>query len=48
MFTRADVPAAYRVVEQTNAWDDDGGYASYILECTLLDDPPKRTSATFV
>ncbi len=33
-------------LERTDAWHDDGGHASYRLDCVLLDAPPKRTSAT--
>ena len=33
-------------VPKTDAWEDDGGYASYLLDCVRLDVPPKTTSRT--
>jgi hypothetical protein len=36
----------YGEILQTNAWDDDGGHAEYLLSCELLPVPPKNTSAT--
>lgn len=38
-------PRTFASVEATNAWDDDDRRAEYILECTLLDVPPKSDSA---
>ena len=31
--TRADVPRSFVEVRRTDAWNDDGGHAHYILEC---------------
>ena len=39
---------SWSAVEATDAWNDDGGYATYLLECVRLPEPPKRTSATAV
>jgi hypothetical protein len=36
----------WRPINRTDAWSDDDGLASYLFECTLLDVPPKRKSAT--
>jgi hypothetical protein len=36
----------YEEIAKTDAWNDDGGYAEYLLRCELLPIPPKRTSAT--
>jgi hypothetical protein len=36
----------WRPIERTDAWHDDNGHASYLLECALLRPGPKRTSAT--
>ena len=33
-------------LDETDAWHDDNGFAEYVLTCTLLDVPPKRSSAT--
>jgi hypothetical protein len=33
-------------VAETHAWEDDGGYASYLLDCVRLDVLPKTTSRT--
>jgi hypothetical protein len=35
-----------RLVDSTDAWNHDGGAASYLLDCARLDRPPKRTSTT--
>ena len=37
-----------RPVEETNAWEDEDGRAHYLLDCLLLDEPPKRRSVTAV
>jgi hypothetical protein len=29
-------------IEQTDAWKDDSGHGEYVVECTLMDVPPKR------
>lgn len=31
-------------VEMTDAWNDDGGHATYLLDCVRLPDAPKRKS----
>jgi hypothetical protein len=36
----------YADVEATDAWEDDGGHAEYLLDCRKLDVAPKRSSAT--
>jgi len=36
----------YIDVESTDAWEDDGGHAEYLLDCRKLDVPPKRSSST--
>jgi hypothetical protein len=36
----------YAEIPRTDAWNDDGGYAEYVLRCELLQVPPKRDSAT--
>jgi hypothetical protein len=36
----------YKEILKTDAWQDDGGDAAYILRCDLLPIPPKRESAT--
>jgi hypothetical protein len=33
--TRADVPRSFVEVRRTDAWNDDGGHAHYVLECEL-------------
>lgn len=35
-------------IERTDAWNDDGGSAEYLLECTLLNARPKTRSATAI
>lgn len=42
-FVRDPSELAFAPVEATNAWDDDGGQASYALECVRLDESPRRT-----
>lgn len=32
--------------DTTDAWNDVGGYETYLLDCLRLPDPPKRTSRT--
>jgi hypothetical protein len=36
----------YEEIRRTDAWNDDGGYAEYVLRCDLLPIPPERTSKT--
>lgn len=43
---RAPEESAWQEIERTDAWVDDGGYAEYVLECELLAESPKRSSAT--
>ena len=38
----------WREIDHTDAWHDDDGHADYLLECRLLDVPPKRTRATAI
>lgn len=45
---RDPTKVGWREVEQTDAWHDDEGRATYLLVCTLLEVPPKRSSATAV
>jgi hypothetical protein len=33
-------------IDAMDAWNDDGRFAEYRLDCRLLDVPPKRTSVT--
>lgn len=33
-------------IEQTNAWEDDGSHAEYLLRCQLLERPPQHRSGT--
>ncbi|HEX4144212.1 MAG TPA: hypothetical protein VHY91_11945 [Pirellulales bacterium] len=35
--------SAFRTIEQTDAWNDDGGNAEYVLDCELADSPPTRS-----
>ncbi len=37
---------AWKEIGSTDAWNDDGGNAEYVLRCGLLDLPAKRTSIT--
>jgi hypothetical protein len=37
---------AWEPIAATNAWNDDGGHAEYLLECVRLEEAPRRTSAT--
>ncbi len=37
---------AWEEVEATDAWGHHGGDSAYVLDCRLLDCPPKRVSAT--
>jgi hypothetical protein len=37
---------SYEEILKTDAWNDDGGHACYLLRCDLLPIPPKRESAT--
>ncbi len=39
---------AYRDLEKTNAWQDDDGYAEYVLHCTKLGEPPRYKSQTAI
>lgn len=39
---RDESKSAYRLIERTDAWSDDDGNAEYVLNCTLLSQPPKR------
>jgi hypothetical protein len=41
-FVRDEVDLAFAPVAATDAWEDDGGNASYALECVRLDEPPRR------
>jgi hypothetical protein len=36
----------YKEILRTDAWNDDGGHADYVLRCDLLPIPPKRESGT--
>ena len=36
----------YEEIDRTNAWDDDGGHAEYVLRCRLLPVPAKTSSVT--
>lgn len=45
-FVRDPDRLGYIEIEATDAWGDNGGQASCLLDCSLLDLPPKRTSAT--
>jgi hypothetical protein len=36
----------YEEILKTDAWNDDGSFAEYILRCELLPIPPKRESVT--
>jgi hypothetical protein len=36
----------YEEILKTDAWNDDGGHAEYLLRCDLMPIPPKRESAT--
>ena len=36
----------YEEIDGTNAWEDDGGHAEYVLRCELLPVPAKITSVT--
>jgi hypothetical protein len=36
----------YEEILKTDAWNDDGGHAEYMLRCDLLPIPPKHKSAT--
>jgi hypothetical protein len=42
ILTRDESQSAYREIEETCAWSDDGGLAEYVLECELRDKPPSR------
>jgi len=44
--TRDQSKPGYEKIPKTDAWHDDGGNGSYILQCDLLPIPPKRDSAT--
>jgi hypothetical protein len=41
-FVRDANELTFAPVETTDAWKDDGGHASYALECVQLNDPPTR------
>jgi hypothetical protein len=45
-FVRDEARRAFEDVAETNAWEDDGGHASYLLDCVRLDVPPKTTRCT--
>jgi hypothetical protein len=38
----------YEDVDATDAWEDDGGHAEYLLVCAKTDEPPGRRSTTAV
>lgn len=42
ILTRDESKSAYRDIEETHAWTDDGSYAEYVLACELLDVAPSR------
>jgi hypothetical protein len=42
ILTRDESKSAYRMIEETHAWRDDGGHGEYVLECELLDAIPSR------
>lgn len=44
--TRDESVWSWREIEATDAWNDNGGQAEYLLACELLTDVPKRVSAT--
>jgi hypothetical protein len=45
-FERDDSQSAFEEIEATDAWNDDGGHASYAFECSLFDVAAKRQSST--
>ena len=45
---RDQTQIGWREIEQTRAWDDDGGHAWYLLRCSRLATPPKLTSASVI
>lgn len=46
VLVRDETRLGYKDIERTDAWDDDDGYAEYVLHCSLMDGEPKRTSRT--
>jgi hypothetical protein len=46
ILTRDILQHGYEEILETDAWQDGGGAADYILRCDLLPIPPKRNSAT--
>jgi hypothetical protein len=46
--TRDPQHLGYDEVVKTDAWNDDGGNAEYVLRCDRLPIPPKRESATAI
>jgi hypothetical protein len=45
-FVRDRSKSAFVEVQETNAWEDDGGHAAYVLECVLVDPQPGRRSTS--
>jgi hypothetical protein len=41
MMVRDETKSGFQEIEQTDAWNDDNGHGDYVLECTLMDVPPK-------
>jgi hypothetical protein len=42
MMVRDGSKSAFREIQQTDAWTEDNGNAEYVLDCTLMNCPPKR------
>jgi hypothetical protein len=46
MLARDPTKLGWRQIERTDAWHDDDGRAGYLMICSLLEVPPKRSSVT--
>jgi hypothetical protein len=42
ILVRDETKSAFRQIQQTDAWKDDGGHGEYVLDCTLIDVAPIR------
>ena len=42
IMVRDETKSAFQEIRQTDAWKDDNGHGEYVLDCALMDVPPKR------
>ncbi len=42
IMVRDETKSAFQEIQQTDAWKDDDSHGDYVLNCTLMDVPPKK------